>query len=142
MGDISRNFSYKEFEKSDTAIRLNIDNTIKDGLIKDNIKALVDNILQPLRDKWGNPLFVNSGYRCLKLNKAVGGVPTSQHCLGQASDVGCYDPYALAKLAKWMRLDYDQCILYPSFVHFSYRKDGGNRGQLLYASSWKGRKDL
>lgn len=142
MGDISRNFSYKEFEKSDTAIRLNIDNAIKDGLVKDNIKALVDNILQPLRDAWGQPLFINSGYRCLKVNEAVGGVPTSQHVLGQASDVGCSDPYALAKLAKWMRLDYDQCILYPSFVHFSYRKGGANRGQLLYASSWKGRKDL
>mgnify|MGYP003310296305 CR=1 FL=1 len=142
MGDISRNFSYKEFEKSDTAIRLGIDNKIKEGLIKDNIKELVLNILQPLRDAWGQPLFINSGYRCLKVNEAVGGVPTSQHVLGQASDVGCSDPYALAKLAKWMRLDYDQCILYPSFVHFSYRKDGGNRGQLLYASSWKGRKNL
>lgn len=142
MGDISRNFSYKEFEKSDTAIRLGIDNKIKEGLIKDNIKELVLNILQPLRDAWGQPLFINSGYRCLKLNKVVGGVPTSQHCLGQASDVGCSDPYALAKLAKWMRLDYDQCILYPSFVHFSYRKDGGNRGQLLYSSSWKGKRGL
>ena len=142
MGDISKNFSYKEFEKSDTAIRLGIDNKIKDGLIKDNIKELVLNILQPLRDAWGQPLFINSGYRCLKINEAVGGVPTSQHVLGQASDVGCSDPYALAKLAKWMRLDYDQCILYPSFVHFSYRKDGGNRGQLLYASSWKGKRDL
>lgn len=142
MGDISRNFSYKEFEKSDTAIRLGIDNKIKEGLIKDNIKELVLNILQPLRDAWGQPLFINSGYRCLKVNEAVGGVPTSQHVLGQASDVGCSDPYALAKLAKWMRLDYDQCILYPSFVHFSYRKDRGNRGQLLYASSWKGKRDL
>lgn len=142
MGDISKNFSYREFEKSDTAIRLGIDNTIKDGVIKDNLKELVLNVLQPLRDALGQPLFINSGYRCLKVNEAVGGVPTSQHVLGQASDVGCSDPYALAKLAKWMRLDYDQCILYPSFVHFSYRKDGGNRGQLLYASSWKGKRDL
>lgn len=142
MGDISRNFSYSEFEKSDTATRLGINNTIKDGLIKENIKALVDDILQPLRDKWGGPLFINSGYRCLKLNKAVGGVPTSQHCLGQACDVGCIGPYTLAKLAKRMRLPYDQMILYPSFVHFSYQKDGRNRGQILYSSKWRGRKDL
>lgn len=142
MGDISKNFSLQEFEKSDTATRLGINNTIKDGFIKENIKALVDNILQPLRDKWGEPLFINSGYRCPQLNKEVGGVPTSQHCIGQASDVGCIDPYALAQLAKMMRLDYDQCILYPSFVHFSYRKDGENRGQLLYSSKWKGRTDL
>lgn len=139
---ISKNFSLQEFEKSDTAIRLGIDNKIKSEEIKDNIKELVENILQPLRDTLGQPLFINSGYRCIQLNKAVGGVPTSQHCLGQASDIGCTDPYALAQLAKRMRLDYDQCILYPSFVHFSYRKDGGNRGQLLYAPSWRGKKDL
>ena len=139
---ISKNFSLQEFEKSDTATRLGINNTIKDEFVKENIKALVDNILQPLRDKWGEPLTINSGYRCPQLNKAVGGVPTSQHCLGQASDVGCEDPYALAKLAKRMRLDYDQCILYPTFVHFSYRKDEENRRQLLYAPSWSGRKDL
>ena len=142
MGDISSNFSYSEFEKSDTATRLGINNTIKDGLINENIKALVDNILQPLRDAWGQPLFINSGYRCLKVNEAVGGVSTSQHVLGQASDVGCSNPYALAKLAKWMKLDYDQLIVYPSFVHFSYRKDGQNRNQVLYASSWKGKKDI
>lgn len=142
MGDISRNFSYSEFCKSDTAIRLGIDNSIKDGLIKENIKALVDNVLQPLRDKWGGPLFINSGYRCLKLNQAVGGVPTSQHCLGQASDVGCSDPYEVAKLVKRMNLDFDQMGLYPSFVHLSYRSDGTNRRQVFYSSKWNGRRDL
>ena len=139
---ISKNFSLQEFEKSDTATRLGIDNKIKSEEIKDNIKELVENILQPLRDRWGEPLFINSGYRCIQLNKAVGGVPTSQHCIGQASDIGCTDPYALAKLAKMMRLDYDQMILYPSFVHFSYQKEGRNRGQVLYSSKWKGRKDI
>lgn len=142
MGTVSRNFDYKEFEKSDTAARLHINNTIKDWFVRDNIKALVDNILQPLRDAWGKPLFINSGYRCLELNKAVGGVPTSQHVLGMAADVGCSDPYALAKLAKKMGLDYDQCILYDTFVHFSYRKDGGNRRQILYNKKYKGRRDL
>ena len=139
---ISKNFSLQEFEKSDTATRLGIDNKIKSEEIKDNIKELVENILQPLRDRWGEPLFINSGYRCIQLNKAVGGVPTSQHCIGQASDIGCTDPYALAKLAKMMRLDYDQMILYPSFVHFSYQKEGRNRGQVLYSSKWKRRKDI
>lgn len=142
MGDISRNFSYSEFEKSDTAIRLGINNTIKDGLIKENIKALVDYILQPLRDAWGQPLFINSGYRCLKVNEAVGGVPISQHVLGQASDVGCSNPYEVAKLVKRMNLDFDQMGLYPSFVHLSYRSDGTNRRQVFYSSKWKGRRDL
>lgn len=142
MGDISRNFSYKEFEKSDTAIRLGIDNKIKNGLIKENIKALVDNILQPLRDACGQPLFINSGYRCLKVNEAVGGVPTSQHVLGQAADVGCSNPYEVAKLVKRMNLDFDQMGIYPSFVHLSYRSDGANRRQVFYSSKWRGKKDL
>lgn len=139
---LSRNFDWKEFTKSDTAARLHIINEITDWDVRDNIKALVENLLQPLRDVWGGPLFINSGYRCPELNKAVGGVPTSQHAKGQAADVGVTDPYALAKLAKKMRLPYDQLILYPSFCHISYRKDGENRGQILYSKKWKGPKDL
>jgi uncharacterized protein YcbK (DUF882 family) len=139
---ISKNFTWEEFTKSDTAKRLHINNAITSWEVRDNIKALVEDVLQPLRDAWGGPLFINSGYRCLELNKAVGGVPTSQHVLGQACDVGVTDPYALAQLAKRMNLGFDQMIIYPSFVHFSYRKDGCNRGQILYNKKWKGPKDL
>ena len=139
---ISKNFTWSEFTKSDTAKRLHINNAITSWEVRDNIKALVEDVLQPLREAWGGPLFINSGYRCLDLNKAVGGVPTSQHVLGQACDVGCTDPYALAQLAKRMNLGFDQMIVYPSFVHFSYRKDGCNRGQILYNKKWKGPKDL
>lgn len=142
MGDLSKNFSLREFEKSDTASMLGIDNTIKSKDVKDNIKELVDNILQPLRDSWGKPLFVNSGYRCIKVNKAVGGVPTSQHVIGQAADIGCSDPYELAKLIKKMRLDFDQVGLYPTFVHISYSKDGNNRNNVFYSSKWKGPRDV
>lgn len=140
MGTISKNFDYREFEKSDTAARLHIVNSINEAEVRDNIKALVEDILQPLRDAWGGPLFINSGYRSPELNKAVDGVATSQHCKGQAADVGCTDPYALAKLAKKMRLCYDQMILYPSFVHFSYKREGENRGEVLYAKKYKGPK--
>lgn len=139
---VSKNFKYSEFEKSDTATRLGIDNKIKSDEVKDNIRELVENILQPLRDKWGGPIFINSGYRCLKLNKAVGGVPTSQHVMGMAADCGCTDPYALAKLAKWMKLDYDQMGVYASFVHISYSKDGRNRNQIFYDDSYKGPRDI
>lgn len=140
ISKLSRNFDWSEFTKSDTAARLHINNAIRDWLIRDNIKALVDNVLQPLRDAWGGPLFINSGYRCLELNKAVGGVPTSQHVLGQAADVACTDPLALARLAKRMKLDYDQMGVYPSFVHFSYRADGANRNQVFYSAKYKGPK--
>lgn len=140
MGTLSKNFDWKEFTKSDTATRLHIINEVTSFEVRDNIKALVDNVLQPLRDAWGGPLFINSGYRCLELNKAVGGVPTSQHVLGQAADVEVTDPFALAKLAKRMKLPFDQMIIYPSFVHFSYRKDGDNRGQILYNQKYRGPK--
>lgn len=137
---ISKNFTWSEFTKSDTAKRLHINNAITSWEVRDNIIALVEDILQPLRDAWGGPLFINSGYRCLELNKAVGGVPTSQHVLGQACDVGVTDPLALAKLAKRMRLQYDQMIIYPSFVHFSFCKDGENRGKVLYSAKYRGPK--
>lgn len=139
---LSRNFDWKEFTKSDTAARLHIINEITDWDVRDNIKALVENLLQPLRDVWGGPLFINSGYRCPELNKAVGGVPTSQHAKGQAADVGVTDPYALAKVVKSMKVEFDQMILYPDFLHLSYRDDGENRGQILYNKKWKGPKDL
>lgn len=139
---ISTHFRYSEFTKSDTASRLHINNAIRDWDVRDNIKALVEDILQPLRDAWGGPLFINSGYRCPELNKAVGGVATSQHVFGQACDVGCTDPYALVKLIKRMRLDVDQVILYPSFAHVSYKRDGRNRNQFLYNKKWKGPRDI
>ena len=142
MGTISKNFSFAEFEKSDTAKRLRITNVITTTEVRDAVKALVKNVLQPLRDAWGGPLKINSGYRCKALNEAVGGVESSQHRKGQAADVACTDPYALAKLVKSMRLDFDQCIVYPDFLHISYKKDGEQRGQILYAKSYKGPKDV
>lgn len=142
VGKLSKNFDWKEFTKSDTASRLHICNEIVDFDVRDNIKALVDFVLQPLRDAWGGPIFINSGYRSPELNKAVGGVATSQHTKGQAADCGCTDPYALAKLVLRMKLDFDQLILYPSFVHLSFKKDGDNRREVLYNKNWKGPKDL
>lgn len=57
---------------------------------------------------------------------------------GQAADVGCTDPISLARLAVRLRLDFDQMIVYPSFVHFSYKKDGENRMQVLYSARYRG----
>ena len=140
MGTISEHFSFSEFEASDTAKGMRIDNHIKDWDVRDNIVALVNNVLEPLRTKWGGPLMINSGYRCPELNKAVGGVETSQHCKGMAADVRCTDPFALATLAKRMKLPFDQMILYPSFVHFSHKREGENRCQILYSSKYNGPK--
>lgn len=139
---ISKNFKWSEFTKSDTATRFHIQNEIVDWDVRDNIKALVEEVLQPLRDSWGGPLFINSGFRSAELNKAVGGAENSMHQYGQAADLACTDPYSLAKLIKRMRLDVDQVGLYASFVHISYRADGPNRGQVFYGKDWKGPRDL
>ena len=138
MGTISENFSYREFEASDTAQRLGIINAITDFCVRDSIKALVLEVLQPLRDAWDKPLHINSGYRCPELNKIVGGTTTSQHLKGEAADVACDDPLALAQLAYDLDLPYDQMIVYPTFVHFSHKLNGKQRRMVLYNKSWKG----
>ena len=142
MGTISRNFSYHEFEASETAHAYRIDNTIRIYEVRDAVKALVDNVLQPLRDKARKALNISSGYRCPELNAKVGGVATSQHCKGEAADVWCatLTPYQLARLVIENGIPYDQMILYPGFLHLSYSKEGKQREQLLYNSSYKGKR--
>lgn len=140
MGTISKDFSYKEFEVSAKADEKHICNVIVSFDVRDSIKALVETVLQPLRDAWGKPLHINSGFRCKELNDLVGGVPTSQHVLGEASDVACDNPVELARLAVKLKLPFDQMILYPTFVHFSHKLKGEQRGQILYNKSYKGEK--
>lgn len=142
MGTVSKNFNYREFEKSDTAKKFGIINVINTSEIRDSIKALVIEVLQPLRDAWGKPLSVNSGYRCKKLNEAVGGVETSQHCKGEAADISCSEPAKLAQLAYDLELPYDQMILYPTFVHFSHKLNGEQRKQILYNVKYRGDRVL
>lgn len=83
---LSKNFTLEELVKSTTALRCNIDNTPSDKEIE-NLQVLVTKILQPIRDKYGKPIRINSGYRCEKLNKQVGGSKTSQHMTGEAADI-------------------------------------------------------
>ena len=82
---ISKNFKYSEFEYSEEAKENGIDNTIPNEL-RPRIKALVDNVLQPLRDVWG-AMPINSGYRSRELNEKVGGVESSQHCFDEETEV-------------------------------------------------------
>ena len=140
MGTISKNFSYREFEESETAKARGILNVITSFEVRDAVRELVLTVLQPLRDAWGEPLHINSGYRCPKLNAAVGGAATSQHVKGEAADIKAPNPIKLAQLAYDLGLPYDQMIIYPTFVHFSHKKGGPQRGQLLYNKSYKGRR--
>lgn len=140
MGTITKDFSYREFERSEVADAKHICNVITSFEVRDSILALTENVLQPLRDAWGKPLKVNSGYRCKALNAAVGGAPTSQHVKGEAADIAAGDPVKLARLAVKLGLPFDQMILYPTFVHFSHRLNGEQRGQICYNWRYKGEK--
>ena len=99
-------------ERSDTAVRHAIDNTAPESARK-NIAVLVDNVLDPLREAWGKPISVTSGYRCAALNKAVGGVPTSMHLTGNAADITTgneVDNRRLYQLAQELNLPYFELI--------------------------------
>lgn len=105
-------FTFNEFERSETAYRYAIDNSIPEAA-KRNIAALVDRVLDPLREAWGGPITVTSGYRCPLLNKAVGGVPTSQHLSGHAADITTgneVDNRRLYQLAQDLGLPYFELI--------------------------------
>ena len=82
----TKNFSYDELIASATAKRLGLDNTPSPEE-KEKLRKLAEDILQPIRDRWRSPIVVNSAYRSEAVNKAVGGVPTSQHRLGEAADI-------------------------------------------------------
>lgn len=85
---MTKNFTLSEFTASATAKAKNIDNTPNEATIA-NIKKLCETILQPIRDKYGFPIIVTSGYRCKALNDAVKGSKTSQHMTGAAADIKC-----------------------------------------------------
>lgn len=140
MESISKNFGFREFVDSPLADAKGIDNRIPDDKIKKAVTALVLNVLQPLRDALGEPMRINSGYRCPELNRLAGGVPASQHAKGEAADIAASEPAKLAQLACDLKLPYDQMIVYPSFVHFSHKANGQQRGQVLYNKSYKGEK--
>lgn len=97
---------------------------------RENIKALVENVLDPLREQLGKPIYVNSGYRCPRHNLKVGGAVNSQHLKGEAADIRCEDNVMLLRLIKEQGV-FDQMIVYDSFIHVSYKRFGGNRKQVL-----------
>ena len=117
-------FSFEEFERSDTARRFAIDNRIPDKL-RCNVALLVDMVLDPLREAWGKPITVTSGYRCAELNRKVGGVSTSQHLKGEAADISVGDRKEnrkLFELVKRLGLPFDQLIDENDckWIHISY----------------------
>lgn len=129
--NLSANFTLKELTRSDTADRLDIDNTPNEEQIE-SLRLLCENILQPVRDHFGKPVKINSGFRCPALNQATGGSATSDHCKGQACDFEI-DGVSNPELAQWIadNLKYTQLILEfytqgqpnSGWVHASFNPD-------------------
>lgn len=130
-------FAVKELCNSNTAKVKRINNNPNEEQ-KRNLELLIENILDPLREAFGKPINVSSGFRSKDLNRAVGGTVTSQHTMGQAADIYCtnkLDNKKLFDLAQSLELPYDQLIYekgndnYPDWVHVSYSPR--NRRQVL-----------
>jgi len=108
--------------------------------VRENIEALVTEVLDPAREGYGKPVCVNSGYRCSKHNAAVGGVVGSQHMRGEAADIAPaglqVTAYGLKELERLKQIiiengKFDQLIIYPTFLHVSWKRNGVNRKQVL-----------
>ena len=84
--NLSKNFTLSELTYSNSADAYNIENT-PGRLELENLKKLCNEILQPIRDKYGNSIYGNSGYRSPKVNRLVGGSSSSQHTKGEAADI-------------------------------------------------------
>ena len=105
-----------------------------------NAIALVEEVLDPLREQYGHPIYVNSGYRCPVKNKAIGGAANSQHCKGQAADITAGSPDENLKLLRILikMNHFDQVIIYvhpgsfkPQFIHVTWKRNGANRRTIL-----------
>ncbi len=144
---ISEHVSLKEGIKSHTATRLNIDNA-PSSLDLINMKTIAEQVFEPLRKFVGGPIAINSFYRSPKLNSAIGGSTSSQHCKGYAIDID--DKYGYKTNAEMyyyiqQNLDYDQLIWEfgddknPDWVHVSYVSEDVNRRRCLMAYKEKGK---
>ena len=132
-------FSIEELTQSATAKRYGIDNTPSDD-IKKNLTLFIEKVLDPIREDWGGPIIVSSGYRCPELNKAVGGANTSGHLYGYCADLqvkgGMKKIRELANfIFEWMKdhkMKFDELLFEKSggvtWLHFCWiGKDGKQR---------------
>ena len=127
---ISKNFTLEELVRTNTGL------VNSPGRVElEALKQLTLNVLQPLREAFGESITINSGYRSPAVNKKIGGAKNSQHCNGEAADIDSTDNAKLFKIIK-DSLPFDQLIweagdsIQPGWVHVSYKKSG-NRKQVL-----------
>ena len=135
---MAKYFKVAEMLKSETADKNKIQNT-PSVEVEQNIEELLE-VLDDLREFYGKPIKITSGYRCAELNRLVGGSPTSAHVIGYAADLqpiqGSFEEFK-ALVIDWLDksgVKFDQCIIERSkstqWVHFGlYNRKGQQRGQ-------------
>jgi hypothetical protein len=138
---LSKNLSLAEVMRSETAKRKGVSNMPTEAHIA-NFKLLAEKVFQPIREHFGVPIHISSGYRSAALNKAIGGAASSQHCSGEAIDIDM-DGTAVtnAQIFNYIKdnLEFDQLIwefgtdANPDWVHVSYESTGKQRKQMLKA---------
>jgi zinc D-Ala-D-Ala carboxypeptidase len=140
---LSEHLSLAEVTRSESAKRRGISNMPTPAHIE-NFKLLAENIFEPIREHFGKPIHISSGYRSDALNKAIGGSKTSQHCTGEAIDIdmdGSANGVTNKMVFDYIKdnLNFDQLIWEfgtasnPDWVHVSYESTGKQRKQVLRA---------
>jgi zinc D-Ala-D-Ala carboxypeptidase len=146
---LSKNLSLAEMVLSESAKIKHINNQPTVAQIE-NMKLLATNIFQPVRDHFKVPIHVSSGFRCVALNKAIGGSATSQHCDGEAMDIDMeHTSVKNSEIFQFIKdnLNFDQLIwefgttASPDWVHVSFASDRGQRKEVL-RSVLKGSKTV
>ena len=147
MERISKHITYKEAIRSNTALRLNINNIPNDYEIS-NMVGIASNVFEPLREYVGGPIKINSMFRSEALNRAIGGSSRSQHCQGRAIDLDdTFGHKTNAEMFNYIKnnLNFDQLIwefgddTNPDWVHVSFVSNDENRGRCLKAEKVNGR---
>ena len=143
---LTKNFSLNEMTKSQTALRRDIDNEPSNDEI-DNLRLLCEYVLQPVREHFGKPVSINSGFRSSELNKAIGGSGTSDHCKGMAADIEIAG-VDNGDIAQWIKdnCEFRQLILEfytpgvadSGWVHVSYNSED-NSGKVMTAMKENGK---
>jgi len=145
---LSKNLSLAEVIRSETAKRRGISNMPTPEHIE-NFKLLAEKVFQPIRDHFGVPIRISSGYRSKELNTAIGGSLSSQHCQGEAIDIDMDGTTVTnAEIFNYIKdnLNFDQLIwefgtdTNPDWVHVSYDSSGKQRKQILKAKRAAGGK--
>jgi hypothetical protein len=142
--NLSKNLELFEMTRSETAKRKGVSNQPTPEHIE-NMVVLANKIFQPIREHFGVPIYISSGYRSAALNKKIGGVKNSQHLTGEAIDIdqdGHSSGITNVQIFNWIRhnLSFDQLIweygsnVTPDWVHVSYGSTGPQRRQVLRAT--------